>query len=273
MHVLPRSVLIALSAFTLLLFTACAAPDVDEQSQAISPKLNKVIVLGMIHSAHETSEAYSTARVKGVMRAIAPDYVLTEIPPDRMDEAMRSFTEEGMVTEARVIRFPEYKDALFPLLNEMAFDIIPTAGWTRDMALFRRDALEAISQDKTRAEDWAAYQAGLTQMREAIGERGDDPYFIHTDEYDAITKRGYTPYATRFANDLGVGDWETINAAHYWYIERALDRLTGEGATILITYGAGHKYWFLEQLRARNDIELVSPLPYFDQVPADTDGT
>jgi len=109
-------------------------------------------------------------------------------------------------------------------------------------------------------------------MREAIGDKRDDPYFIHSDAYDAATKKGYTPYATLFANDLGVGDWETINAAHYGYIERALDQHTGESATILITYGAAHKYWFLEQLRKRTDIELISPLPYFDQVPVNTDG-
>ena len=165
MQTLPNPIVTALSAITLFFFAACSAPDAEEPAQAVSPNLNKVIVLGMIHSGHETSEVYSTARVKGVMRAVAPDYVLTEIPPDRMDEAMRSFTEDGMVTEARVTRFPEYKDALFPLLNEMDFEIIPTAGWTREMADFRRDALQAISQDKTRADDWAAYQAGLTEMR------------------------------------------------------------------------------------------------------------
>ena len=267
MFSVPRSLLLALLSPLLL---ACSGPAPDSAgapSTSASPEINRVIVLGMIHPGHETSEIYSTARVKGVMRAIDPDYVLTEIPPDRMEEAMRSFTEEGVVTEARVTRFPEYKDALFPLIPEMDFEIIPTAGWTSEMANFRRDALQAISQDETRADDWAAYQAGLTGMREAMGERRDDPYFIHSDEYDAITKKGYTPYAQRFANDLGVGDWETINAAHYSYIERALDEHTGEGATILITYGAAHKYWFLEQLRERTDIKLVSPLSYFDKVP------
>jgi len=146
MHALSKSVLLALSAITLLMIAACSAPSAEEPAQAVSPTRNKVIVLGMIHSGHETSELYSTARVKGVMRAVAPDYVLTEIPPDRMDEAMRGFTQDGVVSEARVVRFPEYKNALFPLLNEMDFEIIPTAGWTRDMAMFRRDALDAISK-------------------------------------------------------------------------------------------------------------------------------
>lgn len=256
-----------LAAATLFAMVACGSDAESNTAPDEDTTLNKVIVLGMIHSGHETSEVYSTARVKGVVRAIAPDYVLTEIPPDRMDEAMRSYVEDGMVTEPRVTRFPEYKDALFPLLNEIEFEIIPTAGWTREMADFRSDALQAISKDKTREDDWEAYQAGLDTMRNTIGDRGDDPYYIHSDAYDEATKRGYTPYAELFANDLGVGDWETINAAHYNYIEQALDLHTGEGATILITYGAGHKYWFLEQLRERTDITIISPLAYFDQVP------
>lgn len=260
----------ALGALAMLALAVCSAPAPQEPPEpAIDPGLNKVIVLGMIHSGHETSPRYSTARVKGVIKAIDPDYVLTEIPPDRMEEAMRSFTQEGMVSEPRVTRFPEYKDALFPLTKTMDFEIIPTAGWTQEMADFRRDALQAISRDPQRARDWAAYQGANEAMDAAIGERGDDPYFIHTDEYDAITKTGLTPYAELFADDLGVGDWETINKAHYGYIERALDLHTGKGATILITYGAGHKYWFLEQLRERTDITLVSPLPYFDEVPGE----
>ena len=267
MFINPRT----LAVIAFLGITACSGALPSNEQVPIPPenaKLNKVIVLGMIHGRHETSERYSTQRVKGVIKAIAPDYVLTEIPPDRFEEAARSFAETGTVTEPRVARFPEYVGALFPLTLEMDFEIIPTAGWTRQMADFRVDALDALSKDKARAEDWTVYQNAIEEMNTAIGDRRDDPYFIHTQVYDDITKTGLTPYATLFANDLGVGDWETINAAHYSHIERALDLHTGEAATVLITYGAGHKYWFLEQLRERTDIVLVSPLSYFDAVPA-----
>ena len=257
-----------LVTFAIFVMAACAAQNEPDTTEVANTELNKVIVLGMIHGTHETSQRYPTSRVKGVIEVIDPDYVLTEIPPDRFDEAVRSFAESGVVTEPRVQRFPEYKDALFPLSETMNFEIVPTAAWTRTMADFRRDALDALSKDESREADWLTYRAAIDAMSTAIGERGDDPYVIHTEEYDAITKKGLTPYAELFANDLGVGDWETINAAHYAYIERALDQHTGEGATILITYGASHKYWFLEQLRERTDIELISPLTYFDQVPA-----
>ena len=228
-----------------------------------APK-NTVIVLGMIHGRHNTSERYGLPVVEKVIRDINPDYVLTEIPPDRLADAAMGFAKDGEVTESRVKVFPEYKDVLFPLTQEMDFKIIPTAAWTQGMADYRRKALSAIREDKTRADDWAAYQAQNKAYGEALGDRRDDPLFIHSQDYDDITKNGFTVYATRFADDLGRGGWESINAGHYKLIEAALENHSGEGATILITYGAAHKYWFLEQLRKRDDIILVNPSSYFE---------
>lgn len=246
--------------FSLLLFAqpASAQPQIPENK-------NTVMVLGLIHSRHVESEKFSLPYLTNVIREINPDYVLTEIPPDRLAEAAAGFAKDGVVSEARTSRFPEYKDVLFPLLNEMNFKIIPTAGWTRPMAEFRSNALERISSDPARADDWAAYQEGTRSVRENIGDRSDDPLFIHTDEYDEIIKNGYQPYATLFADDLGRGDWERINAAHYELIHAALNHHAYEGKTLLITFGAGHKYWFLEQLRKRDDISLINPTPFLEK--------
>lgn len=224
---------------------------------------NTVIVLGMIHSSHVESEVYSLKLVEDVIRKINPDYVLTEIPPDRLAQAMAGFIKDGVVTEDRVKVFPEYKDVLFPLSKEMKFKMIPTAAWSRGMADFRRNALNDIRDNPERKADWEAYLAANKTGKDALSERGDDPYFIHSEAYDTITKDRLAIYAQRFADDLGRGDWERINAAHYKLIEAALENHAGEGATILITYGAGHKYWFLEQLRKRDDIILKNPIEYF----------
>jgi len=139
-----------LAVIAFLGITACSGTLPSNEQVPIPPenaKLNKVIVLGMIHGRHETSERYSTQRVKGIIKAIAPDYVLTEIPPDRLAEAMKGFIETGEVTETRTRVFPEYKDVLFPLSREMDFKIIPTAAWSRGMADFRREALGRIRED------------------------------------------------------------------------------------------------------------------------------
>lgn len=239
----------------------------DPPAGYVSEK-NKVIMLGLIHNGHIESKRYSLDVVEALIREINPDYVVTEIPPDRLADAVKGFTETGEVTEPRVRVFPEYKDVLFPLSREMDFKIIPAAAWSRSMADFRRDALTRIRNDAARTDDWLAYQAAGDAAQEKMQGRGDDPYFIHSAEYDAITKDNLSVYAARFADDIGRGDWERINAAHYKLIEAALENHAGEGAVILITFGAGHKYWFLEQLRQRNDIILINPVDYLDKLNA-----
>ena len=225
---------------------------------------NKVIMLGLIHRGHVDSKKFGLPVVENLIRKIDPDYVLTEIPPDRLADAMKGFIETGEVTEPRTRVFPEYRDVLFPLSREMDFKIIPTAAWSRGMADFRREALANIRDDESRKSEWDAYQKSGQAARDAVGDRGDVLRFIHASEYDNLTRDRVHVYATAFADDVGRGDWERINAAHYKLIEAALENHAGEGATILITFGAGHKYWFLEQLRKRDDIELINPVEFLE---------
>jgi YVTN family beta-propeller protein len=225
---------------------------------------NEVIMLGMIHSGHNSSDKYSLPFLTRLIREINPDYVFTEIPPNRLEAAIKGYAQTGELTEPRVRRFAEYIGSLFPLTKEMDFEIVPTAGWNSFMAGYRRDALRRIENDPARKADWSEYQAANAWMDQMIGARGDDPYFIHTDEYDAITRKGLEPYDRLFNDELGTGGWATINQAHYGLINAALDKYSLEGKRILITFGAGHKYWFLEQLRKRNDIVLLPVEPFLD---------
>ena len=230
---------------------------------------NEVIVLGMIHGRHRESTRYSIDLLKNLIRTIDPDYVLTEIPPNRFDAAMASFQATDSIAEARVRRFPEYVDALFPLTKVLDFEIIPTAGWTQPMADFRSATLQAISQDPDRAAEWATYQRANARADSAItaGGEPDDPRWIHTDAYDAAYQLRLGVYNALFNDELGPGGWDTINAAHYAHIARALDAHRGEGKRFLITYGAGHKGWFLRHLRQRDDITLLDVASFLDQVP------
>ena len=111
---------------------------------------NKVIMMGMIHRGHVDSERYGLNVVEQLIRNIDPDYVLTEIPPDRLADAVHGFAQTGEVIEPRVKVFPEYRDVLFPLTKEMDFKIIPTAAWSRRMADYRREALSRIQDDVSR---------------------------------------------------------------------------------------------------------------------------
>ncbi len=232
-------------------------------STACAPERNRVVVLGMIHSGHTTSEVYSLDVLRGAIREIEPDYVLTEIPPDRFADATAQFQASGEITEARVKRFPEYVDVLFPLTREMDFEIIACAGWTQAMADDRRAKLKRW--ETTRADETSEVNEAQANAEAAMAREGDpeDPLFIHTPRYDELVRRALEPYNRLFNDDLGAGGWDTINQAHYDLIAAALDEHTGEGATVLITFGAWHKHWFLDQLRKRDDIEIVDPRVYF----------
>ena len=92
---------------------------------------------------------------------------------------------------------------------------------------------------------------------EATGHRYD-PYFVNSDEYDEISEVGLGVYNDLFNEELGLGGWDNINAAHYGHIEDALEKYTMQGKRIIITYGAGHKGWFMRELRKRSDIKLIS---------------
>lgn len=252
-----------MAAFCLFLSGAPAADVQPAPAWTEGPK-NEVVVLGTIHGTHRTSTLYSLDVLSRVIEAVDPDYVITEIPPDRLAAAAAGFASTGRVTEPRVRVFPEYTDVLFPLTRSMDFRIIPAAAWSDGMAAFRRDALARLSNNPARAKDWAAYQSAFRTFSEALGGRADDPVFIHSEEYDALTREAFRPYATLFAEDLGRGDWERINAAHYALIEAALHTHEYEGVRILITFGSSHKYWFLDRLRERHDIVLVDPVPFFE---------
>ncbi|NQX94988.1 MAG: hypothetical protein HRT64_08745 [Erythrobacter sp.] len=227
--------------------------------------LTRVYVLGMIHSGHLTSETYSLGVLEAAIRKAKPDVILTEIPPDRIAKAISSFSETDEITEPRAAVFPEYTDVVFPLSRELDFEILGTAGWTREMADNRREALRRIEAAPERAVQWAEHIQARREFSRRLAGRGDDPSFIHTDEFDQLVEAGYTPYQRYFDADLGPGGWTQINDAHTALITAALDAITGQGLTALVTFGSAHKYKILQSLETREDIVLSDPRSLFEK--------
>ena len=87
---------------------ASVAQDADSPANPKVEMANSVIVMGMIHSKHRQNGPFDLEHLKDLIRKVKPDYVLTEIPPDRLEEAAKQFKETGKITESRVRVFPEY---------------------------------------------------------------------------------------------------------------------------------------------------------------------
>ena len=218
-------------------------------------------VMGMIHGRHRTSERWGLDEIRDAIRRFEPDVVLTEIPPNRWDLAAAQWKADGAIAESRVARFPEYVDALFPLWDEMGFEIEPCAAWNREMSDLRSARIGAFNLDPTKTEEAAAYsEARAALADDQLPGPDDDPALIHSEVYDEYTRRTFEPY-DRFQNDyIGPGGWTNINRAHMDLIDAALDRHAGK--RVLITFGAGHKYWFLDSLAEREDVRLMDVTPY-----------
>ncbi len=243
------------SAILGAIATGAAAHPLASCAATSAPGATTLYVVGTIHSGHLDSETYPLSRLETAIRKAAPDIILTEIPSDRIDQAIQSFRETGKIDEPRTQVFPEYTDVVFPLSRELDFRILGTAGWTQKIADDRSDALRRIRNDPSRADEWAEYRAAQQEYSRVLAGRGDDPLFIHTDEFDQIVETSRRPYE-RFDADLGDGGWTQINRAHTNLINSALDTITGQGLTALVTFGTAHKYKILRSVENRGDIEL-----------------
>ncbi len=240
-------------------------PDNQKPDNQSPDMRNTVIVMGMIHGNHREPGPYDLEHLRDMIRKIEPDVVLTEIPPDRLEEAAIQFNETGKITEPRVSLFPEYVDVLFPLTTEMQFEIVPCAAWTETMNDSRRATMTELRT--TRAAQFEEMTAAQNRIDENIAALGgaDDPVVIHTQQYDDFVKVGMEPYDRHFNDLIGEGGWTNINNAHYGLIENALDLHSGEGKRFLITFGAWHKYYIEEQLLKRTDINLVPMSEYLKE--------
>lgn len=247
-----------ITLFALLCLYGCSTTNNQNSTQATETK-NEVLVLGTIHGGHLTEAEFNIDILRGLIQRINPDLILTEIPSDRFPTAMKEFQETDSISEPRVKRFPEYIEVIFPLSKTMDFEMIPTAGWTKEMADARSKKLKEISEDPARAEEWEQLNKASAlsdSLMEATGKQYD-PYWINSDEYDKLAEIELGVYNKLFNEELGPGGWDNINVSHYSYIEAALEKYRNQGKRILITYGAGHKGWFLRELRKREDIILL----------------
>ena len=259
-----RRVISMVLLVTMLLATGCARRPEKKDATASGPR-SEVVVLGAIHGRHRTSQSWGIDQFRQVVRRIHPDAVLCEIPPDRWPAAWRLYRDKGVVEDDRIRRFPEYTDMLLPMAAEMGFEIVPCAAWTREMADERRERLRVFETDPRYAEQYAAYEKEDEEIEARYPDSlddVDDPWVLHSKEYDRRTKEALGPY-DRYLNDfIGAGGWTNINRAHMKLIDAAI--AARPGRRLLIIFGAGHKYWFLERLEKNPAVTLLDPTRFLD---------
>lgn len=255
-----------------LLLTACSS-NISAETNAVAVdnddarKKITMTVFGAIHSGHRTSDNYSLAVLEKAVRDFKPDTIFIEIPPSSLAEAQSSFDQFGEVRERRTRAFPELTDVVFPLQKELNYNIVPTAGWSRQLANDRAAVLKRIENDPARKAQWDEHIAARRNLSRIQRGKNNDPLYIHTDQYDDEVKTAQTPYETYFDADIGAGGWGPINDAHIGLMMKGLDTIDGASAQkphrVLVIFGAWHKYKILEAMEKRDDVALIDARQFF----------
>ena len=97
---LVKNLIDFLSLFAIVCFFSCR-PSLDS---SVKTK-NEVLVLGTIHGGHLTDSVYNIAYLEKLLVEINPDFILAEIPPDRMKEAMDGFLRDDTLSEPRAVSY------------------------------------------------------------------------------------------------------------------------------------------------------------------------
>ena len=247
--------------------------DVEKpRATGVTPRgTTEVAVMGMIHGRHRVSKTWGLQEVRDTIERFRPDIICAEIPPNRWERVRSDYAVRGAIEDSRFRRFPEYTDVVLPLTRTMDFEIVPCAAWTREMSDLREKRSHQFKTDSEFAEANREYEArqGEILARRPSWERMEDPRFIHSEAFDALMKEELVGYDEVLNDWYGPGGWSNINEGHMRRIDNTIDAHPGE--RILVTFGAGHKYWFLERLRERDDVRLVDLEPYLPEGDVDID--
>ncbi len=247
--------------------------DVEKpRATGVTPRgITEVAVMGMIHGRHRVSKTWGLREVRETIERFRPDIICAEIPPNRWERVRSDYAVRGAIEDSRFRRFPEYTDVVLPLTRTMDFEIVPCAAWTREMSDLREKRSHQFKTDSEFAEANREYEARQAEIlaRRPSWERMEDPRFIHSDAFDALLKEELVGYDEVLNDWYGPGGWSNINEGHMRHIDNTIDAHPGK--RILVTFGAGHKYWFLERLRERDDVRLVDLEPYLPEGDVDID--
>lgn len=229
----------------------------------------RVAVLGAIHGSHLGSKGYSVEAVIETVRNYKPDVVCVEIPPDLFAGHVKAIDRKGFGTTKSDLQgqrwigaFPELYRGVIPLRKELGFEVVPVSGWRPEVSADRKEFWQGAGKQGVMADRRRIYdevRAALTEIQDRERHR-EDPRFVNSQHYSDVRQLERTLWAACFDEGLGRGGEVAINRAHWRNIAAALERHRGK--RILIVYGAAHRYWFLRELRRRDDVQLLDVRDY-----------
>ena len=258
------------SATTPVVVPSAVVPSAVAPSAVASPvqpaaARTRVLVLGTLHGEHLTSKLWGLEQLRATIRRIGPDVVCVELADDNLKAALETWSARKVIEDTRVLRFPEYVQVVFPLMDEMQFTLESGALWHAMLDAMRRGKVADFNKLEQFKEQRAAYEVAKTWSQNWLAAQpqgvADDPYYIHSADFDLHAKARAGAYDYYLNEWIGrPSGWTYVHDEHYEKIMEAVRKHPGE--TVLVMFGAKDIYWFHEQLRWNPDIDFVDVRPY-----------
>ncbi len=216
------------------------------------PGATEVVVLGSVHRAHLTNEEYDLAFLDRLIREIAPDVILVEVPPidaDRVNTVARNLAQADADPWLR--GFPELSRVVFPVANELRVPWVPVSGFTR--AAMEDRATEIPLEN--RADRELSRASTYFQTRNDQEDFPDNAEWVNGPEFARLSAWEQSARSAAHDTHLGNAGVRRLLRRHYGLIETALERNSGK--RVLIVFAARARWYFERRLSERGDVRLL----------------
>ncbi len=238
------------SATTPVVVPSAVVPSAVAPSAVASPvqpaaARTRVLVLGTLHGEHLTSKLWGLEQLRATIRRINPDVVCVELADDNLKAALETWSARKVIEDTRVLRFPEYVQVVFPLMDGMQFTLESGALWHAMLDAMRRGKVADFNKLEQFKEQRAAYEVAKTWSQNWLAAQpqgvADDPYYIHSADFDLHAKARAGAYDYYLNEWIGrPSGWTYVHDEHYEKIMEAVRKHPGE--TVLVMFGAKDIY-------------------------------
>ncbi|NOY93462.1 MAG: hypothetical protein GXP55_19945 [Deltaproteobacteria bacterium] len=258
-----RTVLGSTPLLVGLLLSGCGWGSSTHGSVARVPDRTEVVFLPMLHGAHRGASGYSFGYLREILREIAPDVVLVEVPPSimaRVEAASDAHESGAPMNDPWLTRWPEIFEVLLPMRRRLHYQVVPVSGLSADA---RRD-FRAYFEAHPLGPDVGYYRRALRAvrvMREDDDPR-EEPAYALSPAYRRLVGWPRQALSTAAEDELGEAGPRRLVHAHLEKMREAIAAHPGE--RIVVAFDAADAWYLVPRLRHLPGVHYIDALAFDD---------
>lgn len=216
-----------------LLLTACGGALPFGATDRVADR-TEIVYLATFGEAHRASEDYGLSALEAALRAVAPEVVLVDLPPE-------AFAAGGAVGEGWLAGRPDLEEVVVPVARELGVEVVPASGWTPAA----RDDWERYWAAHPDGPDESTYRRAVRAANAARREHGEvgDPVYVHGPAFLRHTGWVRRVLSTYAGAELGAADPQVFGDASLRRVWEAI--AAHPGKRIAVVFDARQR-WYLE---------------------------